>query len=55
MSLHEAAYTQLEVFYSLNPGIEVGTSLNNGICHERPIGQSDHVKEDQKRTTSAGH
>lgn len=48
MSLHEVSYAQLGGFYSLNPGIEDGTSLNNGLEYERPAGLSLNVKRDQK-------
>jgi flagellar FliL protein len=48
MSLHEVAYAQLGGFYSLNPGIEDGSSLNNGLEYKRPVGQSHLVQRDQK-------
>lgn len=48
MSLHEFSFVQLGGFYSLNPGISDGTSLNNGLEYERPIGQSNLVQRDSK-------
>jgi flagellar FliL protein len=48
MSLHEVSFAQLGGFYSLNPGIADGTSLNNGLEYERPVGQSNLVQRDSK-------
>lgn len=48
MSLHEVSYAQLGGFYSLNPGIADGTSLNNGLEYKRPVGQSPLVQRDPK-------
>jgi flagellar FliL protein len=49
MSLHEVSSTQMGGFYSLNPGIKDGTSLNNGLEYERPLGQSYLVQRDLER------
>jgi flagellar FliL protein len=48
MSLHDVSYAQLGGFYSLNPGIADGTSLNNGLDYKRPVGQSHLVPRDPK-------
>lgn len=48
MSSHEVAYAQLGGFYSLNPGIADGTSLNNGLEYKRPVGLSHLVQRDPK-------
>ena len=48
MSLHDVSYAQLGGFYSLNPGIADGTSLNNGLDYKRPVGQPHLVPRDPK-------
>jgi len=48
MSLHDVSYAQLGGFYSLNPGIADGTSLNNGLDYKQPVGQPHLVPRDPK-------